>query len=111
MTDAVREGLALNLPLRAAVAPVVPALVSTGHPAVTVESVKLAEDRGGGVIVRLYDSASGRARTRLKVAFPVTEARITDLLERPLHPAETGEDGPVVDLRPFQILTVRRTPA
>ncbi|MFD3814661.1 alpha-mannosidase [Streptomyces rubiginosohelvolus] len=111
VTDAVREGLALNLPLRAAVAPVVPALASTGHPAVTVESVKLAEDRNGDVIVRLYESAGGRARTRLKVAFPVTEARITDLLERPLHPAETDEDGTVLDLRPFQILTVRLTPA
>ncbi|MCQ1578581.1 alpha-mannosidase [Streptomyces parvus] len=111
VTDAVREGLALNLPLRAAVAPAVPALVSTGHPAVTVESVKLAEDRSGDVIVRLYESAGGRARTRLKVAFPVAEARITDLLERPLHPAETDEDGLVLDLRPFQILTVRLTPA
>ncbi|MGX8279055.1 alpha-mannosidase [Streptomyces sp. PBSH9] len=111
VTDAVREGLALNLPLRAAVAPVVPALVSTGHPAVTVESVKLAEDRSGDVIVRLYESAGGRARTLLRVAFPVTEARITDLLERPLHPAETDEDGLVLALRPFQILTVRLTPA
>ncbi|WP_282687991.1 MULTISPECIES: glycoside hydrolase family 38 C-terminal domain-containing protein [unclassified Streptomyces] len=111
VTDAVREGLALNLPLRAAVAPVVPALVSTGHPAVTVESVKLAEDRSGDVIVRLYESAGGRALTRLTVSFPVTEARITDLLERPLHPAATDEDGLVLDLRPFQILTVRLTPA
>ncbi|MET9767983.1 glycoside hydrolase family 38 C-terminal domain-containing protein [Streptomyces sp. NPDC006415] len=111
VTDAVREGLALNLPLRAAVAPVVPALVSTGHPAVTVESVKLAEDRNGDVIARLYESAGGRARTRLTVAFPVAEARITDLLERPLHAAETDEDGLVLDLRPFQILTVRLTPA
>ncbi|PVC94307.1 glycoside hydrolase family 38 C-terminal domain-containing protein [Streptomyces sp. CS147] len=111
VTDAVREGLALNLPLRAAVAPVVPALVSTGHPAVTVESVKLAEDRSGDVIVRLYESAGSRARTRLTVSFPVTEARITDLLERPLHPAATDEDGLVLDLRPFQILTVRLTSA
>ncbi|OCC13259.1 glycoside hydrolase family 38 C-terminal domain-containing protein [Streptomyces sp. PTY087I2] len=111
VTDAVREGLALNLPLRAAVAPVAPALVSTGSPAVTVESVKLAEDRSGDVIVRLYESAGGRARTRLTVAFPVAEARITDLLERPLHPAETDEAGLVLDLRPFQILTVRLTPA
>ncbi|EFE78549.1 glycosyl hydrolase-related protein [Streptomyces filamentosus] len=111
VTDAVREGLALNLPLRAAVAPAVPALVSTGDPAVTVESVKLAEDRSGDLIVRLYESAGGRARARLTVSFPVTEARITDLLERPLHPAVTDEDGLILDLRPFQILTVRLTPA
>ncbi|WP_432112448.1 alpha-mannosidase [Streptomyces sp. YPW6] len=111
VTDAVREGLALNLPLRAAVAPVVPALVSTGHPGVTVESVKLAEDRSGDVVVRLYESAGGRARTWLTAAFPVAAARITDLLERPLHPAVTEENGIVLDLRPFQILTVRLTPA
>ncbi|MGW1652118.1 glycoside hydrolase family 38 N-terminal domain-containing protein [Streptomyces atratus] len=111
VTDAVREGLALNLPLRAAVAPVLPPLISTGHPAVTVESVKLAEDRSGDVIVRLYESAGGRADTTLRVGFPVVQARITDLLERPLHEADTDEHGLVLSLRPFQILTVRLTPS
>ncbi|AXE80994.1 alpha-mannosidase [Streptomyces atratus] len=111
VTDAVREGLALNLPLRAAVAPVLPPLISTGHPAVTVESVKLAEDRSGDVIVRLYESAGGRADTTLRVGFPVVQARITDLLERPLHDADTDEHGLVLSLRPFQILTVRLTPS
>lgn len=111
ITDAVREGLALNLPLRAAVAPVLPSLVDTGHPAVAVESVKLAEDRGGDVIVRLYESAGGRAGTTLRVGFPVVRAQVTDLLERPLHEADTDEHGLVLSLRPFQILTLRLTPA
>ncbi|MFD7943522.1 alpha-mannosidase [Streptomyces sp. NPDC059744] len=111
VTDAVRAGLALNLPLRAAVAPVVPSLITTGHPAVTVESVKLAEDRSGDVIVRLYESAGGRAMTTLQVGFPVAQAQITDLLERPLHEATADEHGLVVALRPFQILTLRLTPA
>ncbi|MFD8747208.1 alpha-mannosidase [Streptomyces sp. NPDC059616] len=111
ITDAVREGLALNLPLRAAVAPVLPSLVDTGHPAVTVESVKLAEDRGGDVIVRLYESAGGRAGTTLRVGFPVVRAQVTDLLERPLHEADTDEHGLVLSLRPFQVLTLRLTPA
>ncbi|MET7492048.1 glycoside hydrolase family 38 C-terminal domain-containing protein [Streptomyces sp900116325] len=111
VTDAVRAGLALNLPLRAAVAPVVPSLITTGHPAVTVESVKLAEDRSGDVIVRLYESAGGRAEAALRVGFPVVRAQITDLLERPLHEARADEQGLVLALRPFQILTVRLTPA
>ncbi|MEL5960302.1 glycoside hydrolase family 38 C-terminal domain-containing protein [Streptomyces sp. CLV115] len=111
ITDAVREGLALNLPLRAAVAPVLPPLVDTGHPAVTVESVKLAEDRGGDVIVRLYESAGGRAGTTLRFGFPVVRAQVTDLLERPLREADTDEHGLVLSLRPFQILTLRLTPA
>ncbi|MER6103142.1 glycoside hydrolase family 38 C-terminal domain-containing protein [Streptomyces sp. NPDC001832] len=112
VTDAVREGLALNLPLRTAVAPALPPLISTGHPAVTVESVKLAEDRSGDVIVRLYESAGGRADTTLRVGFPVVQARISDLLERPLYEASADEHGGLVmSLRPFQILTVRLTPA
>lgn len=111
ITDSVREGLALNLPLRAAVAPVLPSLVGTGHPAVTVESVKLAEDRSGDVVVRLYESAGGRARTTLRVGFPVVRAQVTDLLERPLHEADTDGHGLVLSLRPFQILTLRLTPA
>ncbi|MGY4914818.1 alpha-mannosidase [Streptomyces sp. 900116325] len=111
VTDAVRAGLALNLPLRAAVAPMVPSLITTGHPAVTVESVKLAEDRSGDVIVRLYESAGGRAEAALRVSFPVVRAQITDLLERPLHEATADEQGLVLALRPFQILTVRLTPA
>ncbi|MFI6690795.1 alpha-mannosidase [Streptomyces sp. NPDC050433] len=111
VTDAVREGLALNLPLRVAAAPSSAPLVSVDHPAVTVESVKLAEDRSGDVVVRLYESAGNRAAATLRTGFPVVQAQVTDLLERPLHEAETGADGLRVELRPFQILTLRFTPA
>ncbi|PBC60559.1 alpha-mannosidase [Streptomyces sp. Tue6028] len=104
--DAVAEGLALNLPLRLAGAPALAPLVSVDNPAVTVESVKLAEDRSGDVVVRLYESRGGRARCELTAGFPVARTEVTDLLERPLH--ETA--GPFT-LRPFQILTLRLRPA
>ncbi|MGW0736081.1 alpha-mannosidase [Streptomyces sp. NPDC002851] len=109
--DAVAEGLALNLPLRLAPAPARGPLITVDDPAVTVESVKLAEDRSGDVVVRLYESRGGRSRTRLTASFPVARAELTDLLERPLHPAETDEHGLTLTLRPFQILTVRLRPA
>ncbi|MFJ1748302.1 alpha-mannosidase [Streptomyces sp. NPDC088116] len=109
--EAVQEGLALNLPLRVAPAPEQLPLVTVDSPAVTVESVKLADDRGGDVVVRLYESGGGRAEATLRVGFPVTGAQVTDLLERPLHDAETGEEGLRLRLRPFQILTLRLTPA
>ncbi|WP_030574537.1 alpha-mannosidase [Streptomyces aureocirculatus] len=109
--DAVAEGLALNLPLRVADAPAVAPLVRVDHPGVTVESVKPAEDRSGDVVVRLYESRGGRARAVLTTSFPVTRADVTDLLERPLHPAETTGAGLSLALRPFQILTLRLRPA
>ncbi|MEU1016336.1 glycoside hydrolase family 38 C-terminal domain-containing protein [Streptomyces sp. NPDC005898] len=109
--DAVAEGLALNLPLRVADAPALAPLVSVDNPAITVESVKLADDRGGDVIVRLYESRGGRAAGTLGTSFPVARAEVTDLLERPLHEADTGASGLALALRPFQIVTLRLRPA
>ncbi|MFH8568234.1 alpha-mannosidase [Streptomyces sp. NPDC017993] len=117
--DAVAEGLALNLPLRSAAAPTPPTapvpapdpLIRVDHPALTVESVKLAEDRSGDVVVRLYESHGGRATGTLSPGFAVEGATVTDLLERPLHEEEEGPTSDVtVELRPFQILTLRLRP-
>ncbi|MER5776360.1 glycoside hydrolase family 38 C-terminal domain-containing protein [Streptomyces sp. NPDC002039] len=110
--DAVREGHALNLPERVVTGagPVAP-LVAVDDDAVVVEAVKLAEDRGGDVIVRLYESRGGRASAGLTAGFPISAAVESDLLERPLEGAAVGApaaDGTVrLTLRPFQILTIR----
>ncbi|MEU6313025.1 glycoside hydrolase family 38 C-terminal domain-containing protein [Streptomyces sp. NPDC047014] len=110
--DAVREGHAFNLPERAVTGagPVAP-LLAVDEDAVVVEAVKLAEDRGGDVIVRLYESRGGRATATLTAGFPVTGAVESDLLERPLAGTAVGPvapDGTVaLTLRPFQIVTVR----
>ncbi|MGP4109316.1 alpha-mannosidase [Streptomyces sp. 4N509B] len=106
VADAVAEGYALNLPLRVAPGTDQPPLVTSENPAVTIESVKLADDRSGDVVVRLYESLGGRATTTLHTTFPVTGATVTDLLERPL-PDAPALDTARVALRPFQILTVR----
>jgi alpha-mannosidase len=113
--DAIAEGYALNLPLRVAPGPALDALAGSDDPAVTIESVKLADDGSGDVVVRLYEAHGGRARATLRPGFPVAEATVTDLLERPL-PGEAGlpltrdgdgAGGVRVELRPFQILTLR----
>ncbi|MFG2999911.1 alpha-mannosidase [Streptomyces sp. NPDC048340] len=110
--DAVREGHALNLPERGltGAGPVAP-LVSVDEDAVVVEAVKLAEDRSGDVIVRLYESRGGRANATLAAGFPVSAVVESDLLERPLPrsaAAPPTPDGTIaLTLRPFQILTLR----
>jgi alpha-mannosidase len=113
--DAVAEGLALNLPLRAAGSAsdaLAGPVVSVDDPAITVESVKLADDRSGDVIVRLYESRGGRASGTLTTGFPLARAQVTDLLERPESAARAADgsdagNGIAVRLRPFQILTLR----
>ncbi|MEO3974750.1 glycoside hydrolase family 38 C-terminal domain-containing protein [Streptomyces sp. CAU 1734] len=116
LEDAIAEGYALNLPLRLAPGAAVEPVVSSDHPAVTVEAVKMADDRSGAVIVRLYEAHGGRAAATLRTGFPLARAVVTDLLERPLGDGEGGGalrvtgEGIAVALRPFQILTLRLTP-
>jgi alpha-mannosidase len=117
IADAVREGYLINLPERqvrgaAAVASVRP-LLTVANPAVVAESVKLADDQSGDVIVRLYESRGGRTATRLAADFPLAAATDTDLLERPLPGAAPllVTDGAVdLSFRPFEIRTIRLAP-
>ncbi|MFG2176464.1 alpha-mannosidase [Streptomyces niveus] len=111
--DAVREGHRVNLPERrvtGSAAEVAP-LVSVDNDAVVVSAVKLADDRSGDLVVRLYEAHGGRARATVLIdGFATDRAALTDLLERPLADAEppTAADGGVVlALRPFQLVTLR----
>ena len=103
----------LNAPLLDALAdtpPLVELDLESG--AAVVDWVKLADDRGGDVIVRVHETLGGRATARLHPGFAATVAE-TDLLERPL-PA--GYELPValrggrLILGPYQIATLRLTP-
>ncbi len=110
--DAVAEGYALNLPLRAVPgdSAELPPVVTVDNPAVVVEAVKLADDRSGDLVVRLYESRGGRAVARVRAGVPVTGAAAVDLLERPLSPEQPLEvegGGVELSLRPFQIMTLR----
>ncbi|WP_419183557.1 glycoside hydrolase family 38 C-terminal domain-containing protein [Serinibacter arcticus] len=114
VAEAVRQGYAINLPeRRVAGTTAVTPLVAVGSPQVVVEAVKLAEDRSGDVVVRLYESLGARAATTVSFGFDHGAVTVTDLLERELDGAGTtgvtvGTDGVVdVELRPFQILTLR----
>ncbi|MFF0726318.1 alpha-mannosidase [Streptomyces sp. NPDC004134] len=110
---AVEQGLALNLPLRTARKAARAPLVSVTDPAITVESVKPAEDRSGDVVVRVYESRGGRASGTLTTSFAVGDVQVTDLLERPLDSSDAAREeggGVSLRLRPFQILTLRMRP-
>ena len=103
----------LNAPLLDAVADVAP-LVSLDleSGAAVIDWVKLADDRGGDVVVRVHETLGGQARARLETGFAATVTE-TDLLERPLP---DGYDLPValagerLLLGPYQIATLRLTP-
>ncbi|HZC73089.1 MAG TPA: glycoside hydrolase family 38 C-terminal domain-containing protein [Jatrophihabitans sp.] len=116
IADAVREGYRANLPPRevAGTAPVAP-LIEVNDSAVVVEAVKLADDRSGDVVVRLYESLGGRARTQVTTSFELADATVCDLLERADTEATVQAAPPMttrgrtieLQLKPFQVVTLR----
>ena len=74
-----------------------------------IEAVKLADDRSGDVIVRLYEATGGRCEARLLTSFPYVRAERVDLHEAHLADADADDHGDhvVVPLHPFEIATVR----
>jgi alpha-mannosidase len=109
--DAVREGYFLNLPVRTVrgAHPVEP-LIEVDNPDVCVESIKLADDGSGDVIVRLYQATGARSAARISARFEVAGVWSTDLLERRWHRTEDYElamGAVTVRPRPFEIITLR----
>ncbi|MFJ1597304.1 alpha-mannosidase [Streptomyces sp. NPDC088261] len=112
--DAVREGYRINLPERLVegTAGEVAPLVAVDNDAVVVSAVKLADDKSGDLVVRLYESTGGRARVTVALGADIGGLAVTDLLERPLADVERPQvtDGAVrLSLRPFELVTLRLT--
>ncbi|MCU1473107.1 glycoside hydrolase family 38 C-terminal domain-containing protein [Amnibacterium sp.] len=105
VADAVEQGWRLAHPLRPGAAPV-EALVGTDRPDLVVDTVKLALDGSGDVVVRLHNAAEGRRRGRLRFGFPVASVRRTDLRERALPVPALEEPWPI-ELPPFRFVTLR----
>ena len=113
IADAVREGYRANLlpRRRQGAAPIAPP-VAVDDPNVVVEAVKLADDRSGDLVVRLYESRGGRATAHVEFADP-GEVVVCDLLERDvpeiaaLAPLAQVPGGVRLTLHPFQVVTLR----
>ena len=107
--DAVALGFDLATPVRGirAAAPVTP-IVSVDNDAVVVQTVKLAEDGSGDLVVRLYESRGGRATITLRLDGTAERIECTDLLERALEGEPSGAGASIeLPFRPFQLRTVR----
>lgn len=117
ISDAIRDGYELNVPGRpmsamgeGGLGEIAP-LISVTDSSAVVESVKLAEDGSGDVIVRLYESQGMRTSATITADFAVTQIAEVNLHERALAQCEAlveaAEGAAHVGLRPFQIVTLR----
>ena len=106
--DAVHLGYELNTPAIEVLGnrPVEP-LVTSAASQVIVETVKLAEDASGDLIVRLYESTGGRCDSLISFAGSASSISLTDFLEAPVSVEKTSGDSINLEFRPFQVVTLR----
>ncbi|MFT3861027.1 alpha-mannosidase [Micropruina sp.] len=108
---ATQAGYQVNLPARAGSGASLPALVEVATPGVLVSAVKLADDRSGDLVVRVYEAQGRRTTTELAVGVVARQVHRADLLERPGEAVEASwrSDGFSVwlELRPFEVATLR----
>jgi alpha-mannosidase len=83
-----------------------PSLVTCHSVNVIIETIKRAED-GDGVIVRLYECQRKRGQVKVQFGREVEAAWVTNLLEE--NESALGVDGASIplNLRPYQIMTMR----
>ncbi|WP_417563445.1 alpha-mannosidase [Microbacterium sp.] len=107
--DAAAAASRFTAPVIEAAGSAVEPLVRSSNDAVVVSAVKLADDRSGDLVVRVYEARGGRATAVLTL--PAGDVVRADLLERPGEAVATrAVDGGVeldLELRPFQIQTLR----
>lgn len=81
-------------------------LVRLDGPGVTLTACKRA-DREDALVLRLHEAWGGRRRVRVEVDMNLEGAWRTDLLERPLAPLDVAGSSVTLELRAFEIATVK----
>lgn len=110
-TSTICQGYLLDIPVFVFASTGAPAepglhLVRTDVPWAVIETVKPAQD-GRGLIVRLYESQQCRGPVRLSTGFALGQAFLCDLMEENEEPLEVESHFLQVELKPFQIVTLR----
>ncbi len=81
----------------------------TLSPNTVIETIKQAED-GNGVIVRFYECNRQRGEVTLRTGFPLQAASLTNLLEDDQKELEVNDTRVNLNVKPFQIVTLRLIP-
>jgi alpha-mannosidase len=83
-----------------------PSLISTSAPNVIIETIKRAED-GDGIIIRLYESQRKRGPVQIRFGRALDSAWATNLLEGNESALHIDQYSILLNLRPYQIITLR----
>jgi len=111
--DTQKQAYLLNMPLEAIKVdkhegrmPGCYSMISADKPNVVIETVKKSEE-GHDIIVRLYDSYNCKENVVIKTGFAFKEAYLCDLMENNLQKVEHDGQEIAVQIKNFEIITLR----
>jgi alpha-mannosidase len=81
-------------------------IVAVDRPGVSVEALKPADD-GTGTVLRVCEVHGSRHPATITLHRPFVAVERTDALERPLGPVDHDGNRVTLDLRPFELVTLR----
>ena len=115
LRSVVDHAYALNVPLlvrdlkpSAGSLPTSHSFFYTNRPGAVIETIKIAED-SGAIILRLYESEGARGSLTLTTTLPVRKAWLASILEKEERSLALENGSVQLNLRPFEILTLRFT--
>ncbi|MEM6381789.1 MAG: glycoside hydrolase family 38 C-terminal domain-containing protein [Pseudomonadota bacterium] len=85
-------------------------LAKTHKSNLIIETIKQAED-GNGIIVRLFENNRERGPVTVQFGFDVAAVMVCNLLEDVREPVPVRHNHIELDVRPYQIITLRVVPA
>jgi len=74
---------------------------------VIIDTVKVAEDGSGDLIVRLYECMNSYTNCKLSFGFPVKAVHKTDMLEHTQDELAVHDNETALSLKAFEVVTVR----
>lgn len=74
---------------------------------VILETVKFAEDNSGDVILRLYESQNAYTQCNINFGFDISKAYLTNMLEENQQELEIDNNSLILNLKAFEIVTIR----
>ncbi|MFC3749588.1 alpha-mannosidase [Paenibacillus sp. GCM10012306] len=82
-------------------------LLSIDQANVIAETVKIAEDGSGDLIVRLYESKGASVASKLHIGLTVAVVREADMLEEKIGELSYEGEDVLLQFRPFEVKTIR----
>lgn len=106
-SDVVQQGYELNVPAEVMTGSLDMSLANVDKPNIIIDTVKMAEDGSGDMILRLYEAKKASVTAKLVVNIPFVEVWLTDMLENIQKKLSVNDREIMLQFNAFEVKTLR----